>query len=90
MTPNSWETDKLQKKLFFQKLGKKPELLMVLTLEFDKNLQRYITFNLQRLSRTVLVYHFKIHYVNKHIYSKNFSPATDWTDNQKKLSVKAL
>ena len=32
---------------------------MVLTLQFDKNLLRYITFNLQRLSRTVLVYHFK-------------------------------
>ena len=32
---------------------------MVLTLKFDKNSQRYITFNLQRLSRTVLVYHFK-------------------------------
>ena len=46
------------KKLFFQKLWKKPELLMVLTLKFDKNSQRYITFNLQRLSRTVLVYHF--------------------------------
>ena len=33
---------------------------MVLTLQFDKNLLRYITFNLQRLSRTVLVYHFKV------------------------------
>ena len=32
---------------------------MVLTLQFDKNLLRYITFSLQRLSRTGLVYHFK-------------------------------
>ena len=49
---------KYKKKYFFQKLWKKPEILMVLTLQFDKNLLRYITFNLQRLSRTVLVYHF--------------------------------
>ena len=31
---------------------------MVLTLQFDKNLLRYITFNLQRLFRTVLVLFF--------------------------------
>ena len=37
------------KKKFFQKLWKKPEILMVLTLQFDKKLLRYITFNLQRL-----------------------------------------
>ena len=42
---------KYKKKYFFQKLWKKPEILMVLTLQFDKNLLRYITFNLQRLSR---------------------------------------
>ena len=36
---------------------------MVLTLKFDKNSVRYITLNLQCLSRTVLVCHFK---------SKNF------------------
>ena len=33
---------------------------MVLTLQFDKNLLRYITLNLQRLFRTVLVWHFKL------------------------------
>ena len=42
------------KKKFFFKLWKKTAILMVLTLQFDKNLLRYITFNLQRLFRTVL------------------------------------
>ena len=40
---------------------------MVLTLQFDKNLLRYITLNLQRLFRTVLVWHFK----RKKIWKKN-------------------
>ena len=44
---------------FFQKLWKKPELLMVLTSKFDKNSLRYITLNLQCIFRTVLVWHFK-------------------------------
>ena len=48
------------KKKFFKNFGKKPEILMVLTLQFDKNLLRYITFNLQRLFRTVLVWHFNL------------------------------
>lgn len=47
------------KKIMFQKLWKKPEIVMVLTVQFDKNLLRYRTFNLQRLFRTVLVCHFK-------------------------------
>ena len=47
------------KKIIFSKLWKKPEILMVLTLQFDKNLLKYITLNLQRLFRTVLVWHFK-------------------------------
>jgi hypothetical protein len=47
------------KNIFFQKLWKKAELLMVLTLKFDKNSVRYITLNLQCLFRTVLVWHFK-------------------------------
>ena len=46
------------KKIMFQKLWKKPEIVMVLTVQFDKNLLRYRTFNLQRLFRTVLVWHF--------------------------------
>ena len=58
---NSWKTDKIQKVIIFLKTLEKPEILMVLTLQFDKNLLRYITFNLQGLSRTVLVYHFKRH-----------------------------
>ena len=76
LTPNLWERNKLQKKLFFQKLWKKPKLLMVLTLKLDKNSQRYITFNLQRLSRTVLVYHFnfeKIFKIKKQFFSKKVS-----------------
>ena len=44
-----------KKNNFFQKLWKEREILMVLTLQFDKNLLRYITSNLQRLFRTVLV-----------------------------------
>ena len=40
---------KYKKKLFFQNLWKKSEILMVLTLQFDKNLLRYITFNLQNI-----------------------------------------
>ena len=45
---------------------------MVLTLKFDKNSQRYITFNLQRLSRTVLVYMFLNCLLPTNI--RNFSP----------------
>ena len=45
---------------------------MVLTLQFDKNLLRYITFSLQRLSRTGLVYHFKIIKLQKKFFIRQW------------------
>ena len=60
LAKNSWKTDKLQKKLFFQKLWKKTEILMVfinVTIR-SKLIEIYMTLNWQRLFRTVLVWHF--------------------------------